>query len=81
MISNLDSPPQEMEMMLSVEEQENCPVLTVREAAAYLGATRNHVFALIHSGALPFQRMGKHFVLPRVAVEQFLQRGWIQNGK
>ena len=55
--------------------------MTVREAAAYLRCSRNHVFVLIHSGALPFQKMGKHFVLPRQAVEQLLQRGWTRNGK
>jgi excisionase family DNA binding protein len=67
--------------MTICENKEDCPVWTVREAAAYLGSSRNHVFTLIHSGALPFQRMGKRFVLPRAAVEQLLQRGWTQNGK
>jgi excisionase family DNA binding protein len=67
--------------MISVNDKERCPVVTVREAAAYLGASPNHVFTLIHSGALPYQRMGKRFVLPRTAVEQLLQRGWKQNGK
>ncbi len=68
-------------MTNSAEVQENCPAMTVREAASYLRCSRNHVFTLIYSGVLPFQRMGRRFVLPRQAVEKLLQRGWIQNGK
>lgn len=63
------------------KEQERSPVMTVKEAAGYLKSSRNHVFALIHSGVLPFQRMGKHFVLPRKTVEELLGRGWRRNGK
>jgi excisionase family DNA binding protein len=57
------------------------PAMTVREAAEYLNAARAHVFTLIHAGILPFQKMGKHFVVPRDAVEQLLSRGWRQVGK
>ena len=57
------------------------PAMTVREAADYLHSARAHVFSLIHSGVLPFQKMGKHFVVPREAVERLLRRGWTQNGK
>ncbi len=57
------------------------PAMTVREASHYLNCTRAHIFHLIHSGVLPFQKMGKHFVVPREAVEQLLRRGWSQNGR
>jgi excisionase family DNA binding protein len=46
------------------EKKEDCPVVTVREAARYLGSSRNHVFTLIHSGALPYQRMGRRHPAP-----------------
>jgi excisionase family DNA binding protein len=81
MVNVLDSQPQKMRMATCADKKELCPVLTVREAAAYLKCSRNHVFALINSGRLPFQRMGKHFILPREAVEELLERGWQQNGK
>jgi excisionase family DNA binding protein len=58
------------------QQLEVSPAMTVREAARYLNSARAHVFTLIHSGVLPFQRMGKHFVVQREAVEQLLNRGW-----
>jgi excisionase family DNA binding protein len=63
------------------QQSETSPAMTVREAARYLKSARAHVFSLIHSGVLPFQRMGKHFVVPREAVEKLLSHGWRQNGK
>jgi excisionase family DNA binding protein len=61
--------------------QGTSPAMTVREAAEYLNAARAHVFNLIHSGILPFQKMGKHFVVRRDAVEELLSRGWRQAGR
>jgi excisionase family DNA binding protein len=63
------------------EQSETSPALTVREAAQYLKCARAHVFRLIHSGVLPFQKMGKRFVVPREGVEELLSHGWRQNGK
>ncbi len=62
-------------------QSEASPAMTVRGAAEYLNCTRAHIFHLIHSGVLPFQKMGKHFVVPREAVKQLLGRGWSQNGR
>jgi excisionase family DNA binding protein len=64
-----------------IQEQQKSPVMTVRQAAAFLSCARNHVFNLIHRGLLPYQRMGKRFVVPKEAVELYLLRGWTRNGK
>jgi excisionase family DNA binding protein len=60
--------------------EDSSPVMTVRQAAAFLKASRSHIFHLIHCGRVPYQRMGKHFVVPREAIEQLLVHGWVRNG-
>jgi excisionase family DNA binding protein len=57
------------------------PAMTVREAAHYLNCTRAYIFHLINAGVLPFQKMGKHFVVPRAAVEKLLRSRWNQNDR
>jgi excisionase family DNA binding protein len=81
MADTLGSQARQMSETIYANKKESCPVMTVREAAAYLKCSRNHIFVLINSGLLPFQKMGKHFILPCEAVERLLERGWQQNGK
>lgn len=56
------------------------PCMTVREAASFMSCTRSCIFQLIHSGKLPYQKLGRRFVVPRDAVETFLERNWKRNG-
>lgn len=43
--------------------------LSVPQAAELLGVTRQRVLQLVESGALPAQRFGRMWVIPRDAVE------------
>lgn len=52
------------------------PAMTLREAALYLSCTTSWVRILINRGELSYQQQGKRFVVPRLEVEQLLERGW-----
>ena len=57
------------------------PALTVKQAAAFLNCKRSHVFKLIHSGQVDFQRLGDHFVVRRDQIERLLAVGWKRRGR
>ena len=47
--------------------------LTVPEAAAMLGISRNHGYELVRRGELPAIRFGKRIVIPKSALEKRLE--------
>ena len=49
--------------------------VTVPEAAAMLGISRNFAYQLVREGKLPSIRFGKRILIPRVALEKMLERG------
>ncbi len=50
--------------------------LTVDEAAALLGVSRNTAYAATHAGQLPCVRVGRRILVPRKALEELLgQKG------
>lgn len=66
--------------MNGIDSEVCSPAWTIKQAATFLNAKKSHVYRLIHSGALPFQMMGDHFLVPRASVERLLNQGWHQNG-
>jgi excisionase family DNA binding protein len=49
--------------------------LTVPEAAAMLGISRNFAYELVKQGQLPVIRFGKRLLIPKVALEKMLEKG------
>ena len=48
--------------------------ITVPEAAAMLGISRNFAYDLVKQGELPVIRFGKRLLIPRVALEKRLEK-------
>jgi len=48
--------------------------LTVPEAAAMLGISRNYGYELVRRGELPVIRFGKRLLIPKVALEKMLEK-------
>lgn len=48
------------------------PPLSVKEAAAFLGTTKQQIRKLIHSGELPAVRLGREFRIPVESIENYL---------
>ena len=48
--------------------------ISVPEAAAMLGFSRNFGYQLAKQGKLPVIRFGKRLVIPRVALEKMLEK-------
>lgn len=44
------------------------PYLSVTEAAAVLGLSRNTVYANLHAGRIPHLRLNKKFLIPRAVL-------------
>ncbi|MCK4387799.1 MAG: helix-turn-helix domain-containing protein [Dehalococcoidia bacterium] len=53
--------------------------ITVPEAAAMLGLSRNFTYELVKQGQLPVIRFGKRLLIPRVALEKKLEEGIMVN--
>ena len=49
--------------------------ITVPEAAAMLGVSRNFGYELAKQGKLPVVRFGKRLLIPRAALEKRLEEG------
>ena len=49
--------------------------ITVTEAAAMLGISRNFAYELVKQKKLPVIQFGKRLLIPRVALERMLERG------
>ena len=52
--------------------------ITVPEAAAMLGLSRNFGYELVKQGQLPVIRLGKRLLIPRAALEKMLEKGMSQ---
>ncbi|MCM1228396.1 MAG: helix-turn-helix domain-containing protein [Clostridium sp.] len=48
--------------------------LSVMETAKSLGVCRQKVYELIHKGDLPCIRIGRRYVIPKSAFEQWLKK-------
>ena len=48
--------------------------LTVPEAAAMLGLSRNFAYELVKQKQLPVVKFGKRLLIPRVALEKMLEK-------
>ena len=53
-------------------EQERV-TLSIEEAAGMLGISRAHAYELVRRGALPRLRLGRRVVIPRKALEEFVE--------
>jgi len=49
--------------------------ITVPEAAAMLGISRNFAYELVKAGKLPVVKFGKRLLIPRVGLEKMLEGG------
>ena len=49
--------------------------ITVPEAAAMLGLSRNFAYELVRKGLLPSIRLGKRILIPKVALVKMLEQG------
>ena len=49
--------------------------ITVPEAAAMLGLSRNFAYELVEQKQLPVIKFGKRLLIPRVALEKMLEKG------
>ena len=49
-------------------------LLSVREAAIVLGIGRNLVYQLVREGRLPHVKLGRRVLIPRHALEEWLDR-------
>jgi excisionase family DNA binding protein len=47
----------------------------VPEAAKMLGISRNFAYELIRQGKLPYVKLGKRILIPKVALIKMLERG------
>jgi len=56
----------------TVTEKRLC--ITVTEAAAMLGLSRNFAYELVRREELPAVRFGKRLLIPRVALEKILEK-------
>jgi len=48
--------------------------ITIREAAAQLGISRNGAYEAARRGEIPTVKIGRRLLVPRDAVDQMLQR-------
>ena len=49
--------------------------ITVPEAAAMLGLSRNFTYELVKQKQLPVVKFGKRLLIPRLALEKMLEKG------
>jgi len=52
--------------------------ITVPEAAAMLGISRNFAYELVKRQELPVIKFGKRLLIPRMALENMLEKGSVQ---
>lgn len=58
---------------LATTEKRLC--ITVPEAAAMLGISRNFAYELVKQKQLPVIKFGKRLLIPRAALEKMLEKG------
>ena len=52
--------------------------ITVPEAAAMLGLSRNFTYELVKQKQLPVVKFGKRILIPRIALERMLEKGVLE---
>ena len=52
--------------------------LSVKDVAREMQLGRNTVLELIHSGRLPYIRVGRRIIVPRHKLEEFLERSTLE---
>ena len=52
--------------------------ITIPEAAAMLGISRNFAYQLAREGKLPIIELGKRKLIPRIGLEKMLEKGIIK---
>jgi excisionase family DNA binding protein len=57
-------------------EQTERLVYTMKEVQEILRVSKNHVYLMAKTGAIPTLRLGKKIVVPRRRLEQLLEGGW-----
>jgi len=62
------------------EKHVESPVFTLKEAAEFLKCSVWTIRSLIWNGDVSYQKLGKHFVVSRKELEQFLESRWRRNG-
>lgn len=50
-------------------------VMSVRDAADYLGLSRNTVYRLVRSGEIPAKRFGNQWRISKAILDKFLTEG------
>lgn len=68
------SRPQEDRLSIVGPEAESSPLLTPKQAMAYLGLGRDTVYALCAAGRIPSIRLGKQIRIPRDALLRHLEQ-------
>jgi excisionase family DNA binding protein len=60
-----------MEQVTSMENSQRL-TLTVEEVAAMLGIARHSAYKACHQGELPVIKLGRRFLIPKVAFDRML---------
>ncbi len=55
--------------------------LTAQEVAAMMRVSKMTVYRLIHSGSLPAIQVGRSFRVPDTAVQEYLRRSTVREGR
>ena len=63
---------------MTVTPDENSPVMSVTECAAYLRIGRSHAYEMVKEGKIPSIRLGKKILIPRRRLEQLLGEPVVQ---
>lgn len=50
-------------------------VMSIRDAADYLGLSRNTVYRLVRSGEIPAKRFGNQWRISKAVLDKFLTEG------
>jgi len=53
-------------------------VMSVRDAADYLGLSRNTVYRLVRSGEIPAKKFGNQWRISKAVLDEFLRGGKTQ---
>lgn len=63
-----------------MEQEEGKLVYTVGEVQHMLGVSRSVVYENLHTGKIPCLRLGRRFVIPRVAFHRWLDESTATTG-
>jgi excisionase family DNA binding protein len=55
--------------------------ITVEEAAEALGISRNAAYAAVNAGQIPAIRVGRRWLVPKIAFERMLENAGQESGR